>query len=817
LSGGGARGLAQIGVLKVLDEAGIPIDGIVGTSIGAIIGGLYASGYSAADLETAASRIDWKHIMQDAPTRDQLFLGQKEEASQFFLEIRLHGLSFSLPSAYTSGQNLTRVLTDLILAAPSPITDDFDQMAVPFRAVATDILTGRKMILSRGSLVEAMRASMAIPLLFTPIRWGDALLVDGGLVQNLPVTEAKGLGFDRVIAVDTSSKLAAKQNLDTPWIIADQATTIMHQGKIAEQLALADLAIQPELENVGNMDYEQFETIVRSGEEAARRFLPIMRSWAVEDSSGPVYSIRSLVWSGADGVRTGSLDSLVSFTVPGRIASSEIARTGRRIYDTGLFSKTSARIDTASGSLVYELEANPVIRGIRMEGNRAVSDSTLLSALGSRTGDRLNLNAARADWTTIRRLYLDKGFALAKVDTALLRSDTLVVRIDEGRIGRVRFMGNQRIKPFILSRDLPKPGEYFNVSVLREGIENIYGSGFFQNVYFDVEEHPGTYDLVVHVTERGTTLIRTGIRHDLERRTQGILEIALDNVFGGGGKSAWYGLWGDRDRATGLWMRIDRIFDSYVTFKAGVSLQNREYDFYSNGSSAGLYDKASLSGYAAVGQQMQRLGTLWLQLGIERVHLNPLAGVETPKARDAIRNLTIRSEVDTRDTFPFPHSGKYHILEYETANAFFGSGVSYTKLGSSMESYYPWSGSVTFHPRLAWGTADANTPFYKQFRLGGLDQFMGLPENAWVGKRYLTVNLECRFRVPVPGWFDTYASVRYDFGGIWEQYSKILNRDFKQGRGFVLAFATPAGPVEFGMGWADRNKPMVYLSAGYSF
>ncbi|HEX9934506.1 MAG TPA: patatin-like phospholipase family protein, partial [bacterium] len=147
LSGGGARGFAQIGVLKVLDKHGISVDCIAGTSMGSFVGGLYASGYTAAQIDSLAHTVQWEDIVQDAPPRRQLFLGQKEKKSRSILQVRFHRLSFDFRPAYTAGQKLTLLLNSLLLNAPCPVSRGFDGLPIPLRIVCTDLLSGNKVVL----------------------------------------------------------------------------------------------------------------------------------------------------------------------------------------------------------------------------------------------------------------------------------------------------------------------------------------------------------------------------------------------------------------------------------------------------------------------------------------------------------------------------------------------------------------------------------------------------------------------------------------------------------------------------------------------
>ena len=247
LSGGGARGFAQIGILQVLEEHNIPIDFIVGTSIGSIIGGLYAAGYSPDQIVEITKIIDWANIMVDKPPRTNLFIAQKQESGKAILQLRFSGTTLSIPQAITPGQKLTSILNSLTLRAGFQTSSNFDQLKIPFRALACDLVTGHKVLLKDGNLAEAMRSSTAVPLLFEPVTRNNMMLVDGGLINNIPVDEVRELGADLVIALDTSSELNEKSNLKVPWKVADQVTSIMQAEKNKNQRVAADVLIQPEL------------------------------------------------------------------------------------------------------------------------------------------------------------------------------------------------------------------------------------------------------------------------------------------------------------------------------------------------------------------------------------------------------------------------------------------------------------------------------------------------------------------------------------------------------------------------------------------
>jgi len=821
LSGGGARGLAQIGVLKVFEEHGIPIDGIVGNSMGAIVGGLVALGYTAAEIESLAYQIRWDQIIRDTPPRQQLFMGQKEERATYIFQIRLKGFSFDIPSSITAGQQLTSLITDLVLNAPYPMTTDFDKLYVPFRAIATDLLTGQKVVLKQGSLIDALCASMTIPLLFSPVRKDSALLVDGGLLENLPVSDAQAMGADLVIAIDTSSKLRQEKLLKAPWEIADQVTTIMQQDRVLSQLDSADVAIQPILGNISNTDFDQIDVLIRAGEAAAQKAIPLIEQSFIQSSFKSElksFPIKDVIIVGCMRLDPKTFLDQITMDISSPVSQNQITWSGRALFQTGLFRNVTASMDTSTSILTYTVEEHPFINKVVINGNRVFSDSTLVSGWETIPGKILNIHKGRKDLRKLMTWYHQSGYALATIDSIQIEKDVLRIDINEGIISKIQLKGNEQTRPFVILRELPlKTRDIFDVDHMKQGIENIYSTGYFESVRFDLLKKNHDYTLVLNLAEQEYTLVRMGLRYDLERRTQGFVHTVKENLLGAGLQGSLIGLLGNRDRMIQARLWSDRLFNSLITYRAHFSMHKRDFNYYKNHIRIGSYAKTHLEGSVSLGQQMRRLGTISVQLRTERIELEATTGESTPENQFNAINITLRSVVDTRDKVPFPQTGKYHILEYETAGKYLGSEVSYTKLFSSMESYFPLHPSVVFHPKFFWGTADHTTPFPKQFRLGGLVSFIGIPEETFIGKRFFTLSGELRYRFPWPRWLESYLSIRYDFGGIWGSYSKITTDDFKHGMGAILSFNTPLGPFRLGYGYMSDGVNHAYFSAGYKF
>jgi len=273
LSGGGARGAAHIGVLKVLEENHVPIDAIAGTSMGAVVGGLYATGLSAADVEKVMTSVDWQDAFRDRPARTDLNFRRKLEDQNFLVKfpLGLKGRRFRLPRGLVQGQKLTQILRSLTL--PVAQIQNFDDLAIPFRAVATDIVTGERVVLDHGDLTTAMRASLSAPGVFSPVDSDGRMLVDGGLSSNLPIDVAREMGVDILIVVDCGFPLLERGKLDSVATVSNQMLAILIRHNTAEQrksLTDRDVVIDPALGDFSSLDFTEHQKAMDIGENAAR-------------------------------------------------------------------------------------------------------------------------------------------------------------------------------------------------------------------------------------------------------------------------------------------------------------------------------------------------------------------------------------------------------------------------------------------------------------------------------------------------------------------------------------------------------------------
>ena len=288
LSGGGARGFAHVAVLEALEANQVQIDYIAGTSMGAVVGALYASGLSAAEVREKLLSVDWNSTLQDVTDRNERSFRNKSFEGRNFLGLDL-GIgpeSVRLPLAALRGQKLALALNELTLETAT--VSDFDALPIPFRAMATDLATGDAVVLGRGSLATALRASMAVPVVYSPVEIDDRLYVDGGVANNLPIDVARDMGADRVIAVDTSSLRYSTNELTSVVTVVDQLTNLLTRRNTEaqlEKLTDKDLLIEIFPEGIATAEFNKAENALALGRESLSAVPDIFLSFAVDSEN----------------------------------------------------------------------------------------------------------------------------------------------------------------------------------------------------------------------------------------------------------------------------------------------------------------------------------------------------------------------------------------------------------------------------------------------------------------------------------------------------------------------------------------------------
>jgi NTE family protein len=392
LSGGGARGFAHIGVLRVLRELRVPVDIVVGTSMGGVVGGAYAAGAAVDDLERLARQTDWDNVVADRPARDALVFRRREEDTLLpsRIEFGVHSDGVTLPPAAAGNAALEQALDRLL--PPGTRDTPVDALALPFRSVASDLVTGELVELATTPLFLTMRASLAVPGVFAPVRVNGRLVADGGLVRNLPIDLAHEMGADVVIAVNVGTPLAPEKTLGSAIGVAQQMINILTEQNVQrslKELRPQDILIAPDLEGVGFLDFHKLERALAAGERGARAAVARLAPLAL---AAPEYAQLE-----ARRLRAPALAD-----TPLRLARVEVESIGR-VNPQALKVQSGLK----EGQLASMAQVRRAADSLYGRGDLARIDTDIADQDGARN---VTIRASEADWFNSRvRLGLELG------------------------------------------------------------------------------------------------------------------------------------------------------------------------------------------------------------------------------------------------------------------------------------------------------------------------------------------------------------------------------------------------------------------------
>jgi NTE family protein len=802
LSGGNARGFAHIGVLEVLDSANIPIDLVVGTSMGAVVGGLYAAGYTPKELEKIAISTNWEDILSfdDDSRRDERLPGKKDEKSAL-LSLRFNGFFHPvLPQALSSGQRLTMFLNTLVISSTYGTHQDFlHDLKVPFIALATDIVKGERKLIASGDLTTAMRASATLPLRFYPLAHDSSLLVDGGLLTNIPVDVAHDSAkAGIVIASNTTADLRTRNELSTPWDVADQVITLIMRRENLAQLKKADIIITPTLEHGLPDDFQNAAAYIEQGRRAARLELPRLKALLTQPTN------------------TAATDNTILLDV---------------VKEIQIHGLTTAETDSLSALM------RPII------GNK-LSKASLESDIKYPIIDNRRHN----------------GYSLARIDSIVITtsSSAVDVFIDPGYISDIKIIGLESTQPRVVLDQLPFSKEdIFRSNRCEQGLRNITATGLFSyaNIQFiqdtglttPIVIHPtavtqsqqplqsarGTTTLQLTLTERATQVLRLGGLADNEFGAQFSMEYANESLFGLGGELSIKGGIGALSRygavsLSGFHPLIGFSASVYSGYK-DISAYEIHEDIPHGRISTGVLDvireHRDIGGDLKLNVNIGRDASLIGEYRIERQRPLSLQSLTYFAPVDVVSAIRGTITYDTRDDNDYPHIGQLIQGYYEIGTQLLGGTISFTKIELSTISAIPISRLHTLRIRAALGLADRTLPYEEQFALGGIESFFGLNEYELRGKQYAAGSLGYQIAIPNTLFFPTFVGFRYDLGAMWVEPTAIKFESFIHGLGAEIGFKTPIGLARFGLGENFRfaqspkkplllNTPRFYFSIG---
>ena len=362
LSGGGARGYAHIGVLKVLDSLGVKVDYIVGSSMGAIVGGLYASGYTGHQLDSIVQNFDLFNLINNPVSRRSKPFFEKKERYAFTLPLKQ--FRFSLPEGVSTGQKVIQKLSELTTHVHDIY--DFSDLPIPFFAIATNLETGEEIVLDRGFLPEILYASGSYPTMLAPLKINDMILTDGGIVNNFPVKHLKDKGIDIIIGSNVQDDLRTREELKSFSSILQQISTFQSKKRAKKERKLVNILIHPNVKNFTFFDFNQQGGLIHAGEEGARRYASqlkkITKYQHIHHKKEEVnvkqdeFYITDIQVRGNQRYSKNHILDQMKFRVPKQVANSDINRAIDNLYATGNFRLVKYRLEKHNYGQVLVLD-----------------------------------------------------------------------------------------------------------------------------------------------------------------------------------------------------------------------------------------------------------------------------------------------------------------------------------------------------------------------------------------------------------------------------------------------------------------------------
>ena len=375
LSGGAAKGLAHIGILKAIDSAGLKVDFLTGTSMGSIIGALYAAGYSGNQIEQLARKVDWNILLSNQSTLRSLLMAEKEEYSRYAVELPWVNNGFQLPTGVLQAEELWLKLSELFF--PVHNIKNFGDFSIPFKCIGTDIANGEAVVMDTGEIVTAIRSSMAIPSLFTAVEYDGRRLVDGGIVRNFPVSDVKAMGADIVIGSQVATGLLPKEKLVNAFQILLQVAFLREAEENKKGVEMCDIYIAMPMENYNAGSFNRSTEILELGLKEGRRIYPRLKMLA--DSLNQLYGPPSITTSrlpvvdsikissfeitGLNNTTPGFFMHMMGFETNRFYTASRLTNMVRKVFGTRYYNRVVYALkpqEDGSSKIVFDVTENPL-------------------------------------------------------------------------------------------------------------------------------------------------------------------------------------------------------------------------------------------------------------------------------------------------------------------------------------------------------------------------------------------------------------------------------------------------------------------------
>lgn len=828
LSGGGANGIAQVGVLKALEEEDIPVDAIVGTSIGAVVGGLYSAGYGADDLEKIALELPWEELLSlknDAP-RANTFLEQQKIRDRATIAIRFENFKLVVPKSLSSAQKLTRVLDLLTINALYHPAGSFKTLPVSFSAVTTDLVSGKRITLDEGALSEAMLASSTIPVIFEPIGVGSHKLADGGLVANLAVDELEKALLDYKIGVDTrGSMYTLAEDIDIPWQAADQTMTILIELQYPRQLEKADLVITPDVGSNPAIDFSKLPELISAGYKSGKALAGKIRQ---DISLQPRKKTSLSPYRTSIRITGTGKEALESHHSAGEIIrnASFVEEALKELLETDRFTKVYAAIDNKTGEAVFFCETPPLFDNVELLNAAKTIEKEKINACFS---GMLMKNYTNKEGTEalekLLGLFREKGYPLVDIESIEVNKGTLSIGLSDGKISRLVVAQDKKItRPTPVMRELAiDTSKALRLSDVTRSIDNLFGTGAFNRVSLGISgndslsaRQSNRRTLRVRLDEKPSTVLRLGVRYDETYKAQAMVDFRNENLYGTANSFGGWGKIGEKNNRANLEFNMPRIGSTSLTFTTKLFYDQRTLDireprfskefFFSD---SGISRRFGIQEYgitSSFGTRIGKSSQFLLDMTVKNSQTYDKERENFKTENVDIASTALEFALDTRDNSFLPTEGRHTNLRYAFTPQIFND-ETFWQLHLEHEENMAFSKQVSGQLRLSLGFSSEGLPFSEMFFLGGAGspyshRFIGLKENDRIGRNIAALGANFRYSPPFDLIFPSSFLLYYNAGNVWQNRADMSLGNVIHGFGAGVNWDTPLGPASFTAGKA---------------
>jgi predicted acylesterase/phospholipase RssA len=659
LSGGGAMGFAHIAALQLIDSLGIPIDMIVGTSMGGLVGGLYAIGYSGNQLEELARNIDWLDLMQDHPSRQELPYLLRQHTEKYQIQLGIEDLRPKFSAGLIQGQKIGLLLNELTLQYSR--IRDFDQLPIPYRCTAVDVKRGNLHILKEGNLAKAMRATMSIPTVFVPVEWDSLLLVDGGALNNFPVDVVKEMGADIIIGVSVASTTELKSESSVEILI--HTMNMIRNHSIAKNSALADLSIDIRLKGITPADFapEKIESTMNQG-----------RKFASE-------------------------------------ARTNLAELQKK-YKLYKFDD------------VEELIPENILLGdLLVTGNISLADTMIMAESNIDKGQQYSADSLKAYLHKLNNKFPSRRFRFRLRPVQQTGYANLLIEVVENvkpQIHSIEIVGNEKLSfAFIYNLLGIRPGQIFDGVLLHSRINDLYNLGYFNSITYELL--PSSDERVkvkIIVKEKPEHTLGLGFSfHPDDKALLGIGMRHLNLPFAGSNLD-YHIILGERLAFQLRYNYPSRSYDLpvYPLFRVDADRRSRPVRM-PDGKNLGDYQFQLFKAVSGIGIQA---GMHW---NLELLLTHYAFGMKSkivqsnelfyPRRQESVRSLGLRWTVDRFDNRLLPKKGYRLDVQYHNGLAMLKSERDFEWLQFRYDFLLPIVGDIVWRNRLTANGAGGEMPW----------------------------------------------------------------------------------------------------------